>query len=203
MNKKEFARDIIIVVLTLAVGGLIYTGWSKGKFNFFGSENESLPPVQENQDETEGWKTYGNEKYGFELTFNNNEYRGYNTERGYNVKEEKRADGSGVIISFNVDSFGTSWLDSEFSVFYISVYPVDWWNKSADIKNNKEVFIKGQEEIPPYFLGKFLGKNTEHAFTWNRGQDCPGDLNYKSETTFQCRLFEDAPNVLKTFKFTK
>ena len=68
MDKKGLVKDIIIVVLALAVVSLVYTGWSKGYLNF-GSKNESSVSTQQDQNEIAGWKTYTNEKYGFEFKY--------------------------------------------------------------------------------------------------------------------------------------
>lgn len=66
MNQKGFVKDIIIVILALVVAGGVYIGYSKGLINF-GSKKESSVT-----NETTDWKTYTNEKYGFEFKYPNN-----------------------------------------------------------------------------------------------------------------------------------
>lgn len=184
MNHKGFVKDLIIIILGIA----ILVG---GYFVFF-KKTANAP----------GEISYKNEKYGFQLVLPS-EYK------GYNVSETDQIEYYGLggkIIEFNVDSAHTTWPHDRFSVFAINVYPIEWWNKNAEPNQDKIFYKKGEEQNMGSYLGLFLNKNENYAFTWGRGQDCPGIPEKNGVSTgpsWQCNLFDSAPNVIKTFKIIK
>ncbi len=184
MNKKGFVKDLIIVVL----GVVVLVG---GYFVFL-KKTANVP----------GEINYRNDKYGFGLTLASE----YN---GYNVSETDQIEYYGLggkIIEFNVDSARTTWPSDRFSVFAINVYPIDWWNQNAKSAENNTFYKNGEEQNMGSYLGLFLGKNGNYAFTWGIGQDCPGIPDKNGVSTgpsWQCDLFGSAPNIIKTFKILK
>lgn len=60
-NQKGLAPIIIILVLTVIIGGGVFA-WQK-----FGTPKQELK--QESKDETANWKTYTNDEYGFEFKY--------------------------------------------------------------------------------------------------------------------------------------
>src|SRR3989338_9352263 len=69
--KKGFTWIIIAIILALIAGGGTYAAWRIQN----SSKNEIQLPVSEvgtntsDQQESDNWKTYRNEKYGFELRY--------------------------------------------------------------------------------------------------------------------------------------
>jgi hypothetical protein len=70
MDRKRLTKDVIIVILALVVAGGVYIGYSKGIINF-GSKEESPAPTEQVQNEMSDWKTYQDNKLGFELKYPN------------------------------------------------------------------------------------------------------------------------------------
>jgi hypothetical protein len=141
--------------------------------------------------DTSTWKTYRNEKYGFELALDK-DYEGYTAREG--------TEGDDHFITFTVDTKGTGWYpDEKFSVFAVNIYPLDWWNKNVDAETG---FLKGTTEIegPGGYLGRYMGHNSKFSFAGTGlNQDCPS-LNRNHDSVW-CRLDQNIEKTLLTAKF--
>lgn len=174
MDKKGLVKDIIIVVLALAVTGLAYIGWSKGFLNF-GSKKESSVPAQQIQDETAGWKTYTNEKYGFEIKYPPN----------YNVSNLR----DGIV--------GKS-LESKYSFIDFS----DLQKPYGPV--NKSIIINGIEGMESKILGNMDG-GIDYGVSFKSQKTQNGYLGVGFLTNakgYESKI-EEFKEILSTFKFIK
>ncbi len=198
MNQKGFAPIVIILivigVLGMVGGGVWYWQTQKNKQKL--SEAKVL----------EDWKTYRNEKYGFEFVFYE-DYKGFwsNTVKESAVEsiveEEYLAEYMVATIGFsmtNLQDRNRNWQDKQ--VFNVHIFNLNWWDKNAEIEDGL-AWIKGKRGLQGA-LGIYLGKNDKFVFTlWENTQSCP-DLTPEGPGPI-CKLLKAKPinkMILNSFK---
>lgn len=141
MNQKKLITFLIVVAILLA-GATIYFATKKSAVNQVATLTD--------------WRTYQNEKYGFELTFPD-AWQGYNaTSRVLNWGDLGASDS----------------LD-----FGLPAQKEGLFNISIHAKNQWEELKKGEGQIPEY-----LGENETYVFGWTQSQAAvEGELEQRWE----------------------
>jgi hypothetical protein len=124
---------------------------------------------------TSNWKTYRNEKYGFELTMTD-------SWKNFITKENPNGD-----IEFYASA-------ESFRLYYVGVVSIQEWDKEKEACKQKSQ--DEQDGIPcyPYFSWE-IGRNDKYVFVAHPPQDFPSEDQYLVDD-FQSK-------ILTTFKFTK
>lgn len=181
---------IIIGVLGIAGGGIYYWQTQKNK--------QKLPEAKISED----WKTYRNEKYGFEFIFYE-DYKGFwsNTVKESVVESVEEKEDLVATIGFlmtNLQDRNRNWQDKQ--VFNIHIFNRNWWDKNTEIENGF-AWIKGKRGLQGA-LGVYLDKNDKFVFTlWENKQSCP-DLTLEGPGPI-CKLLKTKPidkMILNSFK---
>ena len=178
-DQTDIIKHILIVLLILFLvgGGYLYYlrnqdknkvneledkySQLKSKYNSLLSQqiaSSTLTPTPTSTATAE-WKTYKNEKYGFELIFNDL-WEGYLVERDDSVEDEF----SGVHYRVYIPTNSSKWSGSKKGYadpLVISVYKLADWEKLQ------------KEEAPKDIL---IDKNEKYAFGYSTWQDTPEDL---------------------------
>lgn len=139
-------------------------------------------------------KTYKNEKYKFQLTFPKR-WKGYNVSYATGESKYLYADDT---IDFNLKS-GPSYN----VVFNISVYPLKWWENNAELEN-KGAYIKGSEHTMGDYLGTYISKNSNYAFTYRVSQDDEGYDGFPEvipNQLYKGPFYDVEKIIIPTFKF--
>ena len=170
-------KIVIVIVVTLAVvgGGTYYYMNQKleneksdlqSQINELNKQIEDLQATQttaptdsdtdETADETAGWKTYTNSKYGFSLDIPNN----------YSVLEEQSYEGArGVILRFgknkNTFSYDYSWIKLEYFVqdVNLSYLENNFVSEFGDDLSERKVFKIDGHDAVSYLKGGFASGN--------------------------------------------
>ena len=204
MEKNKSMRAVIWVILIGILAFVIYIGGqqnSPAPVNTNGTTGNSIDTSESVATDTTdlpNWGKYSNTKYDFEIALSS----GY---EGYTAQESSGTNGI-TWIDFVMNASGTAWPEPTFTPLRIGVVPLDWFEKNAIVQtdNHNLAWLKGKENQLDGYLGIYAGQNAKYAFVGGPyNQDCPG-IPSESGATYDgsplCRLAENAPNILKTFR---
>lgn len=175
-NKKNVLIFAFIFVLVI-IG--IYFSYRFLNTQMFPHPNQEAPQVIQERGEMLNWKTYRNEKYGFEFKYPP-------LMDGFRVVESDNN------IKFYLDEPSSEWSSDDYNIFNIEIMTPEIWNEYLSNDSPRPIF---------------LATSTNQVFGYWKGHDCPDNYCYLYEnsqrilSTFKFIDTSNGENRCESYRF--